>query len=124
MNQEGVQPRETVMSYIKALDDQRYEEAMNLLHNGVGIRGPSGETFGKPLPFVEMLKKYRGKYDVKKVFADGEDVCVLYNLIIGGSPVYTSSWYKVRDGKIISIHTVFDPSALGPPPGKNSEGQE
>ena len=120
MNQTDVQPKEVVMSYIQALDGQRYEEAMGLLHDNVRIRGPAGETYGRPTSFVEMLRKYRGKYDVKKVFSDGADVCVLYDLIVAGSPVYMSSWYQVRDGKIASVHTVFDPSAMGPPPQNNS----
>ena len=120
MNQSDVQPRQVVLSYIEALDDQMYEEAMAFLQENVRIKGPAGETFGKPLDFVEMLRKYRGKYDVKKVFADGADVCVLYDLIIGGTPVYMSSLNQVWEVRIVSIDTVFDPSAMGPPPGKDS----
>lgn len=108
------------MSYIRALDDQKYEEAMALLHEEVRIRGPAGETFGKPREFVEMLRKYRGSYDLKKVFDEGPDVCVLYDLVAGESKVYMSSWYQVKEGKIVSIQTVFDPGAFGPPPGSDS----
>jgi SnoaL-like protein len=108
------------MSYIEALDDQKYEGALGFLHDDVRIRGPAGETYGKPTNFIEMLRKYRGKYEVKRVFVDGADVCVLYDLTFGGSAVYMSSWYQVRDGKIASIHTVFDPSAMGPRSGNNS----
>ena len=80
------------MSYIDALDRQRYEEAMSFLHEGARIRGPAGETFGKPLDFIEMLRQYKGRYDIKKVFADGNDVCVLYDLATTGRPtVYMSS---------------------------------
>lgn len=104
------------MSYIKALDARRYEEALDCLEERVKIRGPAGETFGKPLDFIEMLKKYQGKYDVKKVFVDADDVCVLYDLKTNGPTVFMSSWYHVRDGRIDSIHTVFDPRAFGPPP--------
>ena len=118
MNQ-NADPKEVVASYIEALDKWRYEEALGFLHDDVRIRGPAGETYGKPTGFIEMLRRYRGKYDVKKVFVDGTDVCVLYDLIIGGSVVYMSSWYQVRDGKIASIHTVFDPSAMGPPPPRD-----
>jgi len=100
------------MSYIAALDRQNYEEAMSSLSGRVRIKGPAGETFGKPLDFVEMLRKYRGKYDVKKVFVDGDDVCVLYYLSTTGPTVYMSSWYQVKDGKIVSIQTVFDPKAF------------
>jgi hypothetical protein len=120
MSQRRTEPREVVMSYIEALDNQRYEKAMALLHENVRIRGPAGETFGKPRDFVEMLRKYRGKYDLKKVFDDGLDVCVLYDFETTGPKVFMSSWYQVRDGKIVSIQTVFDPAAFGPPPGSDS----
>jgi len=122
MNQNEVQSKKVVMSYIEALGDQRYEEALSFLHDKVGIRGPAGETFGKPMGFIEMLRRYRSKYEVKKVFVDEADVCVLYDLTVGESLVYMSSWYQVKDGKIASIHTIFDPSAMGPPP-KNDSAQ-
>lgn len=120
MNKGGDGPKEIVMSYVEALDGQRYEDALGLMHDNVRVRGPAGESYGKPINFIEMLRRYRSKYVVKKVFVDGDDVCVLYDLIIGGSTVYTSSWYQVRDGKITSIHTIFDPSAMGPPPRSDS----
>jgi len=120
MSEHRGEPREVVMSYIEALDNQRYEKAMAFLNEGVRIRGPAGETFGKPSDFVEMLRKYRGRYHLKKVFDDGPDVCVLYVLETAGSKVYMSSWYQVREGKIVSIQTVFDPGAFGPQPRSDS----
>ena len=120
MDQDNARPREIVMSYIQALDNQRYEEAMGLLHEDVRIRGPAGETFGKPVDFVEMLRRYRGRYDVRKVFDDGTDVCVLYYLKTAEVTVYMSSWYIVKNGKIVSIQTVFDPRAFGRPAESDS----
>lgn len=108
-------PESVVMSYIRALDAQEYEQALGHLDDKVRITGPAGETFGKPLDFIEMLRKYRGKYDVKKAFADGEDVCLLYDLRTTGPTVFMASWYQVRGGKIISVRTVFDPRAFGAP---------
>lgn len=110
------EPKEVVMAYIRALDNKQYQDALACLNDRVRIRGPAGETFGKPLDFIEMLRKYQGRYDIKKVFADGGDVCVLYDLVTTGPTVYMSSWYKVKDRQIISIHTVFDPRSFGPPP--------
>ena len=104
-----------VMSYIEALDQQRYEDALTLLDDRVRIRGPAGETFGKPLDFIDMLRKYRGRYEIKKSFADGADVCLLYDLMTTGPTVYMSSWYQVHGGKVVSIQTVFDPRAFAPP---------
>ena len=110
-------PKEVVLSYIEALDGQRYDEALQCLHEKVRIRGPAGETFGRPYDFIEMLRKYQGKYDVKKAFVDGDDVCLVYDLKTNGPTVFMASWYQVKEGKIVSIHSVFDPRAFGPPPG-------
>ena len=56
-----------------------------------------------------MMQTQRGKYDIKKVFVDGDVICLLYDFITQTVKVFFSSWYKVKDGKIISIQTVFDP---------------
>ena len=108
------EPLRVVKAYIDALDGQRYEEALGLLHERVRVRGPAGETFGKPTDFIEMLRKYRGRYDIKKVFADGDDVCLFYDLKTTGPTVFMSSWYQVKGGRIASISTIFDPRAFGP----------
>ena len=108
-------PLAVVMAYIQALDEQRYEDALGLLDDRVRVRGPGGEAFGKPTDFIEMLRRYRGRYDIKKSFADGSDVCLLYDLKTTGPTVFMSSWYQVRDGKIVSVQSVFDPRAFAPP---------
>jgi hypothetical protein len=114
----GSDSKDIVMSYIRALDGQDYDGALKYLHDRVRIRGPAGETFGKPLDFIEMLRSYHSRYDTKKVFSDEGDVCVLYELKTSGPTVFMSSWYQVRDRKIVSIHTVFDPGAFDQPPRK------
>jgi hypothetical protein len=110
-----MEAKEIVMSYINALDIQKYETAMDYLHEKVRIRGPAGESFGKPRDFIEMLRKYKGKYDVNKIFVDGSDVCLWYDLKTNGATVSMSSWYQVKNGLIVSIQTIFDPRAFGPP---------
>jgi SnoaL-like domain len=108
--------RHVVMSYINALHGQKFEEALRYLDDRVRIRGPAGETFGKPTDFIDMLRKYHGKYDVKKVFNDANEVSVWYDLDTSVAKVSMASWYQVKDGRIISIQTLFDPKAFGPPP--------
>ena len=47
---------------------------------------------------------------MKKVFVDGDDVCLLYNLNTSDPPLssFTCEWYHVQGGKIASIKVVFD----------------
>ncbi len=113
--------KEVVLSYIKALDSQDYDAAERFLNDNIRVMGPAGEAFRKPREFIEMLRQYRGKYDLKKVFVDGEDVCLLYNLATPGATVFMSSWYQVKNGKIAFIQTVFDPRPFGPPPAKQAD---
>ena len=101
--------RDIVMSYIGALGNQDYDSARNWLGDNVLVKVPAGEAFRSPDEFLSMMQKQRGQYDIKKVFVDGDDVCLLYDFITKTVTTFFSSWYKVKDGKIISIQTVFDP---------------
>jgi SnoaL-like protein len=112
--------KEVVLSYIRALDSQDYDAARGHLNDDVRVKGPAGEMFSKPKEFIDMLRSYRGKYDLKKVFTDGNDVCLLYDLKTPTATVFMCSWYHVNDGKIDSIQTVFDPRPFGPPRDKKS----
>lgn len=104
--------KEAVMSYIKAMDDRDYAAARNYLGDNLRVKGPAGETFRSPDEFLKMMEQQRGKYDIKKVFVDGGDVCLLYDFITPKVTTFFCSWYQVKDGKIISIQTVFDPRAF------------
>jgi len=108
--------KEIVMSYVKALDSQDYKVARDLLADNVRVKGPSGEGFRSATEFIEMLQKQRGKYDLKKTFVDGDDVCLLYDFVTPRVRAFFCSWYQVKDGRIASIQTVFDPTpfAQGP----------
>jgi len=105
-------PKEAVMSYIKAMGDRDYAVARNYLGDNVRVKGPAGEAFCSPDEFLEMMEQQRGKYDIKKVFVDGRDVCLLYDFITPKATTFFCSWYQVNDGKISSIQTVFDPRAF------------
>ncbi|OWP55832.1 MAG: hypothetical protein B2I17_09095 [Thermoplasmatales archaeon B_DKE] len=104
-----------VMAYIKAMDEHRYDAAEELLDQNIKIYGPAGEGFGGPKGFISMMRKFPGRYDLKKMFVDRDDVCLLYDFGMEGKSVYMSSWYKVRNGKIEFIRTIFDPRAFDDP---------
>lgn len=101
-----------VMKYILALDNHNFEEAAEYIDGEVKIIGPAGESFGKPREFTRMLERFKGKYEIKRKFVDGDEVCLLYDFHMGDVTVYMSSWYRVRSGKIVFIRTIFDPAAF------------
>jgi limonene-1,2-epoxide hydrolase len=108
-------PREIVMSYIQAMDGKDYEAVRTYLSDSVFIKGPGGEAFRSPEEFIGMMKQQSGKYAIKKVFVDGNDVCLLYDFITPKVTAFFCSWYQVKDGKITSIQTIFDPRLFAPP---------
>ena len=88
--------REVVMAYIKAMDDRDYAAARNYLGDNVRVKGPAGEAFRSPDEFLKMMEQQLEKYD----FVTPKVTTIF------------SSWYQIKDGKIVSIQTVFDPRAF------------
>ena len=104
--------REVALSYIRALDARDYASARNYLSDNVRVKGPGGEGFRSPDEFLGMMQKQQGNYDLRKVFVDGDDVCLLYDFKAKTVTTFFSSWYQVKDGRIVSIQTVFDTCAF------------
>ncbi|MGI0085203.1 MAG: hypothetical protein ACREBQ_08985, partial [Nitrososphaerales archaeon] len=50
-----------------------------------------------------------GKYNVKKVFMDGNDVCVVNDVIWGSMTFPAVGLYHVEDQKIRSLKLIYDP---------------
>ncbi len=65
----------------------------------------------------QLRSKYRIDkvlYEIKKVFVDGDDVCVFFDFSPGpATTMFASGWFQVNDdGKISSIRVVFDPRSI------------
>ena len=101
---------ETVKSYLSNLDSHNFEAAGEYLGSKIKIVGPAGEGFRNTKEFLEMMKIQQGKYEIKKSFAEGNDVAIFYNFKNEKATAFMASWYTVNDGKIVSIKTIFDPS--------------
>lgn len=105
-------PRAIVLSYIQALDAHDYRAARAYLADSVFIKGPAGEAFRTPEDFLKMMAQFPGRYSIQKIFADGEEICILYNFSTQRSSVSFCSWYRVKGKRIHAIQTIFDPGAL------------
>ena len=99
--------------YFDAWTSGDFDTARSLVHDDLVFRGPF-ETFERADDFFVSLRRVGGgllqRAEKKKVFVDGEDVCLIYDFVaaepVGASP--TVEWYRVRDGKIAEMQIVFD----------------
>jgi uncharacterized protein YozE (UPF0346 family) len=104
--------KEIVMEYLQALTERRdFESARSYLKNNVSYVSPLNSFDG-----VEPYLKYNEslhlpKPDIKKIFTDGDDVCLLYEMTLTTqpAPLFVSFWAHVDSEKISSINVNFDP---------------
>lgn len=103
---------ELVHGFMGAMQTGDFAAARKFLHDKLSFTGPL-ETFDRPEPYLEALKKLHGmvqRVDMKKMFVDGNDVCLLYDLVTN-TPAGTSfvcEWMQVENDKIRAIRVVFD----------------
>jgi len=106
--------RETILKFLKALNDEDFKTARAFAADEMKFEGVMGSRDGAEAYFADM-EKMRFKYDIKRLFADGDDVAVFYDINMGkGEPIFTAGWYHVTAGKINTIRVVFDPRPLNP----------
>jgi limonene-1,2-epoxide hydrolase len=111
--------KEIVLALVKALQDEDFERAREVLDEDFTFDGVLGSVRGADA-YISQMRKLRFKYDVKKIFADGSDVCLLSDIFMGPATTFVCSWYQVERGKVRSLRVVFDPrpvldAALAPP---------
>ena len=114
--------RQVVDDFGAAFAKKDFSSARSLLHDNLSFHGPI-DTFSRADDYVAsltrlgtMMKGIRHE----KTIAEGDEVAVFYVLdtAVGSAPV--ADWYKVRDGKIASIHTYFDARPFAPPSGAHA----
>ena len=104
--------REVVESYRAALGKGDFTAARSLMQDDMTFQGPF-DTFNKADDYLAASKRLASiiqRIDVKKVFVDGDDVCVLYDMVTNtpAGTAFIAEWYQVKGGKIAALHAVFD----------------
>ena len=114
----GAGPKATADKFFKAWTSGDFGTARSLLHDDVSFSGPI-DTFDDADAYMGALQGLSHivkAVEEQKVFVDGNDVCVIYELVtntpIGAAP--TAEWYHVRDGKISSVRVFFDARPFAP----------
>lgn len=104
--------KEVVLAFINAMNDEDFGKARNYVTHDLVFVGVMGTRNGADNYFNDM-KKMKFKYNIKKTFVDGDnDVCLFYDIDMGGVTIFSCGWYQLENGKIKSFKVVFDPRPL------------
>jgi ketosteroid isomerase-like protein len=102
---------EVAEGFFDAWTGKDFDRARGLLHDNVSFVGPI-DSFSDADSYLASLRQLSGIVqgaDKQHVFADGDDVCVIYDLKTAPVPSSrTCEWYHVHDGKIASVCVIFD----------------
>src|SRR5260221_10756324 len=116
-----IDAKEVVLSFINALNNEDFEEARTYVDNDMKFVGVLGSRNGAEAYFADM-KRMKLKYDIKKIFADDDDVCLFYDIDMSAKKIFSCGWYQVEDGKINWLRVVFDPRPVLEALRKNKSG--
>jgi ketosteroid isomerase-like protein len=87
-----------------------------LLHPDVTFVGPLASTQGVDdyMTGIDRMTAIVSRAEQTQVVAEGDDVCIAYDLITNDPPatIPTVGWYRVQDGKVVSVRAYFDPRPL------------
>jgi ketosteroid isomerase-like protein len=106
-----------VTTYVKAWTSGDFDTARSTLHDDVTFVGPLGTADGidECMRGLQGLKQIVESSRQRKVIADGDDVCLIYDLVtVPAGTVPTAGWFRLRDGKIAAIQVFFDARPLDP----------
>jgi hypothetical protein len=118
-NESAISAKEIVMEYIEALERKDFKTVRSYISDNISVLAPGPvelTIFNQAEPFMNYLEHANlPKLEIKKEFADSNDVCLLYEMNYRVPPVTTfvCGWFHVNDdGKISSMRFVVDPRPL------------
>ena len=104
--------KQVALEYIEACGRKDYDTVSRLLSPSLTFVGPGNALTGAAqyLAVLRRLGPVWKRSDVKKVFVDGDEVCVIYDFVTdtpaGAVPLV--EWLRVEDGRIASVTLFFD----------------
>jgi hypothetical protein len=111
-------PKTVALSYIEACGRKHFDAVLPLLARDLEFVGPGNALTGAAeyLAVLRRIGRVWLRSDVKKVFADGSEVCVIYDFVTdtpaGAVPVV--EWLHVEGGQIGRVRLIFDRVAFKP----------
>jgi ketosteroid isomerase-like protein len=105
-------PKTVALAYIDACGRKDLDAVAPLLAPDLRFTGPNNSLTGAA-PYLAVLRRLGPVWvrsEVKKVFTDGPEVCVIYDFVTntpaGAVPIV--EWLRVEDGRIASVALFFD----------------
>src|ERR1041385_5535714 len=106
------QPRDVALGYVKAVADKDLDAVAALLAPDVKLVGPAAtrRNADEVMAALRPLGAIHVRSDVKRVFADGNDVCVIYDFVpdTPAGVLPTVEWVTVDGEKVSAIHLYYD----------------
>jgi hypothetical protein len=112
------EPRDIALAYIAACGRKDLDSVASLLAPDIRFSGPNRTSAGAEqyLAVLKWLGPIWVQSDVKQVWSDGPDVCVIYNFVsntpAGAVPIV--EWLRIEAGKVASVTLIFDRVAFKP----------
>ena len=100
------------LEYLTAVGNRDYGTVEQLLAADLRFRGPT-MTRSSAADFIGALKRLGAihvRNDVKRVFVDGDEVCVIYDFVTdtAAGALSTIEWLHFEGGRIRSIELYYD----------------
>ncbi|MGI0019397.1 MAG: nuclear transport factor 2 family protein [Nitrososphaera sp.] len=110
-NESAMNAKEIVISFLESLNDRDFKSARSYVSDDFSFTSPPGSADSAETYF-KGVEQQQLKFDIKKIFTDGNDVCVFNDVIAGPITLLASGWYHVEDQKMRSLKLVYDPRPL------------
>jgi ketosteroid isomerase-like protein len=104
-------PEAIALAYLNAVSTKELDQLDAIVSPDVHFVGPARTMNGRDslIAALRRISAIHVRNDIKRVFIDGNEVCVIYDLVtdtIGALP--TIEWLKIADGRIQSIRLYYD----------------
>jgi len=111
-------PKRIALAYIDACGRGDLDAVAPLLAPDVHFVGPANQLTGAA-PYLAVLRRLGPVWtgsEVRKTFADGPDVCVIYDFVTNteAGKVPIVEWLRVEGGRITTITLFFDRVSFKP----------
>ena len=107
----GTNAKEIVLSLLNALNKEDFVTARTYVAKDFKFKGVLGSRDGSDAYFNDM-EKMKLKYDIKKVFVNNDDVCILYDFTSGGITTFGCAVYHLENDKVKELKVIFDPRPI------------